>query len=210
MIESLTTFVFSNAPIAHWVFFFALLLAGLNIPISADLVILSAALLAANVVPENTLILFLSVFLGCLFSAWVSYWVGRTVGPQVLKIPFFAKLLPEKRLQKTRVFYEKYGLWALIVGRFIPFGVRNCIFMSSGMSKIAFPKFVIRELIACLLWSLSLFYVFFTLGQNYSALYEKLKTFNILIFLILAVALMAFLWYKKKRKQNHSRTENTE
>ncbi len=198
--DQLSQFIFANAHLAHWIFFCALLLAGLNIPLCADLIILLAAILAANVIPENKIILFCSILFGCIFSAWISYWFGRILGAKLLKIPFFAKIISEKRIAQTKVFYEKYGLWTLIVGRFIPFGARNCIFMSTGMSKIPFQKFVIRDLCACTIWTSTLFFLFFALGQNYELLCEKIKTFNILIFAVLGVSVIGLIWYKKRKK----------
>ena len=40
-------------------------------------------------------------------------------------------------------FYKKYGALTLVIGRFIPFGVRNAIFLTSGISKMPFAKFFI-------------------------------------------------------------------
>ena len=78
--ETLFEFIVSHAAHAHWIVFGALMLAGFNVPISEDLMIIVSALLAATVVPENTEKLFLAVFLGCYLSDWVSYWIGRTLG----------------------------------------------------------------------------------------------------------------------------------
>ena len=72
--DTVIQFIFENAQYAHWIIFGALMLAGLNIPISEDLMIIFSAVLAATVVPENTIKLFafccFSVHIGCfLFSS---------------------------------------------------------------------------------------------------------------------------------------------
>ncbi len=146
--ESFMQWILEHAGQAHWIMFFGILLAGFNIPISADLLIIGAAVLAATVVPENMWLLFGSVFFGCLFSAHIAYWLGRLLGTQLLKLRFFSHLLPQERLLKIQGFYEKYGLLTLIIGRFIPLGVRNAIFMTSGISKVSFGKFALRDFIA--------------------------------------------------------------
>jgi membrane-associated protein len=64
--DTLIAFFSQHAPHAHFFIFLAILLAGVNIPISIDLLLLLSALLAANVVPENTALLFLSVLLGSI------------------------------------------------------------------------------------------------------------------------------------------------
>lgn len=198
--ESFIQWIIQHAHQAHWLIFPIILLAGLNVPISVDLIILAAAFLAATVVPEHTLLLYLSIFLGCYFSACLSYWVGRIVGEKLCRFSWFSKLLPESRLNKANRFYQKYGFWTLLLGRFIPFGVRNCIFMTAGMSRLNFGKFVLWDLFACLVWSSSTFYLFFTLGQNYQVVWHYVKTFNLLIFAAFSVTLIAFIWYKRRKK----------
>ncbi len=193
-------FVIQHAHLAHWFIFGAIILAGMNIPISADLMVISAAVLAATVVPENLVLLFLSVFLGCYFSAWVAYWIGRKFGPKLMHWRFFKKLLNEEKVEKMRAFYAKHGLLTLIVGRFIPFGVRNAMFMSAGMSKMPFSKFIIRDALACLIWASSAFTFFYFVGQNHIVLYQYVKTFNILIFAAFAVTVITYIWYKQRKK----------
>lgn len=198
--EHLTEIITRHAHIAHWYIFIAIILAGFNIPFSADLLILIAAILAATVVPEHTWILFYSILFGCYFSAMCAYWLGRLIGTTLSKRKFFSQLLSAHRLSKIKQFYEKYGLWTLVIGRFIPFGVRNCIFMSSGMSKLHFGKFILMDALACILWCSTCFYLFFTLGQNYETIWRYLKTFNLLIFAAFSVTVIGIIWYKRRKK----------
>lgn len=196
---SIISFIIEHAHSAHWFFFIAILLAGINMPVSIDVVVLAAALLAATVIPEHKWILFISVSAGCYLSAMIAYWVGRLLGGFLPRFKLFRKLLSPERIERTKGFYEKYGLWTLLIGRFIPFGVRNCLFMSTGMSKLSFGKFILRDALACSIWSTVAFSVFYSLGQNYKVLYHYLKTFNVLIFSVFAVAVIGFVWYKLKK-----------
>jgi membrane protein DedA with SNARE-associated domain len=203
--ENLNQIIANHAHHAHWYIFIAIILAGFNIPFSTDVMILGAAILAATIIPENTWILFSSVLLGCYFSAMCAYWLGRLIGSALGKKKFFSKLLSPQRLQKMKHFYDKYGLWTLVIGRFIPFGVRNCIFMSSGMSKVPFGKFILMDALACSLWCSACFYLFFTLSQNYELIWHYLKTFNLLIFAAFSVTVISIIWYKSRKK---TRTRN--
>jgi membrane-associated protein len=98
-----------------------------------------------------------------------------------------------------RSFHEKHGLWTLIVGRFIPFGVRNCLFMSAGMSKMSFGKFAYRDFIACSLWCCCCFSLFYLLGKNYQVLSHYIKTFNLFIFVAFGVTVIGAIWYKRRK-----------
>jgi membrane-associated protein len=201
---NLTEIITQHASNAHWYIFFALILAGFNIPFSADLLILVAAILAATIIPEHAWLLYFSVLIGCYFSAMCAYWLGRTLGATLCKVKFFARLINSERLGKIKHFYDRYGLWTLLAGRFIPFGVRNCIFMSSGMSKLHFGKFILMDAIACTLWCTSIYYLFYTLGQNYEAVWHYLKAFNLLIFIAFSVTVIGFVWYKSKKRTRAS------
>ncbi|MFY7843404.1 MAG: DedA family protein [Rhabdochlamydiaceae bacterium] len=197
MTELIVNFIQEHIQYAHWVFFFSLLLAGLNIPISSDAIVISSALIAAKISPQHTLRLYLSIFLGSLFSAWISYSIGRLIGPYLQKNRIFRKILSENRLSKIKDFYSKYGFWSLIIGRFIPFGFRNCLFMSSGFTGLPFFTFIWRDLIACFIWSFSLFNFIYHLGQNYLVLYDR--SVYILCFMLLMVAVGVVSFFIKKQ-----------
>lgn len=203
--DTVIDFITRHAHAAHWYVFGAIILAGFNIPISADILILLSAFIAATILPEHTWHLYFSVLLGCYLSAWCAYWVGRFLGGKMQKTSFFAKLLKQERMDKIRNFYEKYGLWTLILGRFIPFGVRNCIFMTTGMSKFNFYRFILMDALACFLWTTTCFYVFYTLGQNYQMVWHYLKTFNLLIFAAFSVTVISTIWYKNRKKARSTR-----
>jgi membrane-associated protein len=202
--ESLNQFIALHASTAHWFIFGAIILAGANIPISADLMILISALLAANVVPENTWELFLSIWLGCALSAWIAFWIGRYLENKLNKWRWFASVLNKKRREKIKSFYEKYGLWTLIIGRFIPFGIRNCLFMTAGASQMHFARFIYRDAIACTLWCSLSFYCFYTLGKNYQVLSTYVKTFNLIILASFGVTVIGIIWYKRRKSLKSS------
>lgn len=205
--DDLIKFITSHAEQAHWYIFAGILLAGFNLPLSLDAMLILSALLAATVVPEMTIPLFLAVYLGSVFSAWIAFAIGRILGPKLFRFRLFSKLLSPRRLEKINKFNQKYGLFSLVVGRFIPFGVRNCIFMTSGLSKAPFRQFAWRDAIACLVWSSICFTSCFFLGKNYDYLVRAVRTFNLLILGVLSVTLITYIWYKR-RKNRPSQTPN--
>lgn len=197
--DKIIQLITEHADHAHWYVFLTLVCAGLNIPISIDFVLICSALIAATITPENTIYLFLAVFFGAYFAAMIGYGIGRFFGTKLCQIPFFAKVLTPARLEKARTFYEKHGLPTLLIGRFVPFGFRNCLFMSTGLSKASFPKFILRDALACFVWAFTLFTLFYLVGQNHETLYKYFKAFNFLIFSILGVAAIGVIWYKRRR-----------
>lgn len=204
--DSIIQFFFENAHHAHWYVFGALMLAGLNIPISEDLMIIISAVIAATIAPENTLILFLGVFLGCYLSDLVCYWIGRKFGPKLWNIRWFAKTVDRKRIDQIHLYYQKYGFWTLLVGRFIPFGVRNCLFLTAGIGRMNFFKFACSDGIACAASNTTLFTLAYYAGKNYQQLLGSLKTFNLLLFLAFAVSVIGVIWYKRRTSCTKNRS----
>lgn len=192
--------IFHHALYAHWIFFGILLLSGLNIPISEDLIIILSASLAATLAPENTAKLFAAIFLGCYLSDCVCYSIGRFLGPKLWELSWFARAIKKKRMEQIQSYYQNYGFWTLLVGRFIPFGVRNALFLSAGLGKMPFRKFLVSDGIACALSNSTLFTLAYLAGQHYEMLLSKLKTFNIFLFLAFAIAGISFIWYKRGKK----------
>lgn len=199
--QNIIDFIINNGQYAPWITFGIILLAGFNIPISIDVIIILSGVLAATTIPEQTLPLYFSILVGTYFSGWIAYGIGRFLGGRLLKLRWFAKIFHEKRLKKVSTFYNKHGFLALLFGRFIPFGIRNCIFMTAGMSDAHFGKFAIRDSIACSIWATTSFYTFFSIGQNYQLLMQKVKIINLIIFLAFSVTVISLVWYKKRKKQ---------
>jgi membrane protein DedA with SNARE-associated domain len=179
------------------------MLAGLNIPISEDLMVILSGILAATVVPQNTLILYAAVFFGAYLSAWLVYWIGRKLGIKLLRFKWFKKTIPIRKLAKIKLFYKNYGFYTLLIGRFIPFGVRNCLFFTAGLTKMNFFKFIIKDILGCFLSTGLLFTLSYTLGRNFDVFYNYIKKVNLLIFALFIFTIITLICYymKKKRKQ---------
>jgi membrane-associated protein len=198
--DSFFTFVTSNADSAHWWCFILLMLAGINIPISEDFVIIVSGFIAATALPQNTLKLFLFVFSGCYFSDAVSYSIGRIFTPWLRKKKWLQKIVENKRIDQVNEFYSKYGVLTLFFGRFIPFGVRNCLFMSAGMGKMPFGKFMLVDGIACFLSNLILFSLAYSLGEHYAPLLTYVKKANLVLFILFVLTVISIFWYKYRQK----------
>lgn len=199
--NALIELVTSQATSAHWWFFCLLILAGLNFPISEDLLIVSSAVVSATVVPQNAVKIFIFVFMGCYLSDWISYWIGRTLTPWLRRKKFLSKMVDNKRIMKVNRFYAKYGVLTLIIGRFIPFGVRNFLFMSAGMGRMSFKKFMLVDGIACLLSNSTLFLISFSLAEHYPALMRLMRHVNITFFVLFASVVIAFGVFRYIRKK---------
>lgn len=192
-VDYLISFINGHLEYAPYLIFFALFLAGFNIPVSEDgMLFLTAYLAKQN--PEKTPLLFAAVFLGAYISDLISYFLGRFLGPKLWNIKFFSKMVSKERVSQVTNFYQKYGIFTLIFGRFIPFGVRNALFLTAGLGKMNFLKFALSDLLACTVSCTTYFYLYYQYGET---VIEYIKQANYIIF-ALALSLVLFLFFKKK------------
>lgn len=199
--ESVLTFICQHAHSAHWMIFLLLMLAGLNVPISEDILLLSAGAIASTCIPDHALNLFLWTWAGCWISAWEAYWLGRLLGPKLYSIRWFRYVITPERIARLHYYYEKFGVFAFIVGRFCPGGVRNALFITSGLGKMPFATFLLRDGIACAISSTTLFTIGYRLGENYHTIVQYVVKYNHYAFgviLFIIVAIIGTIWAKKR------------
>ena len=202
--DAFINFISAHGQHAHWLVFASLLLAGFYIPISEDLLIIASAMVA-SAIPANTYKLLLCIYLGCICSDWTVYWIGYFFGGKIKKSAFFQKKIPPGRLAKIESFYKKHGAYTLLVGRFIPFGVRNVIFTVAGIGKMPIKKFFIADTAAVLCSNSTLFFLALLLNKNLQILLHDLKIFNILLFTAFVVTIIIVFWYHRRKTNKLSR-----
>jgi membrane-associated protein len=199
--EWILEFVAQNAQWAHWVFFGALLLAGLNVPVSEDLILLMAGGLAATAGSEHAVALFVLPFLGAYVSDYFGYGVGRWLGPKVLQKPAVVKRLGAERIEKVQQFYAKHGVWTLLVGRLIPFGVRNCLFLLAGVGGIRLRTFFWADLVPCLLTNALLYALGYWGATKGAVLLPYLKGAHLLLFGLFVGGIVGLLLWRRARRR---------
>ncbi len=204
--DQIVQFIQSNITLAPWVIFGLLLLAGFNVPISEDAMLFISATLAASY-PDYLVGLFLGVYAGAYFSDLICFSLGRYFGDYLLTPgSFFSRFVKKEKITKVSFFYEKYGIITLILGRFIPFGVRNALFLTAGIGKMNILKFALSDLLACTI-SCSLFFtLYYKLGKP---VIEYVKKGNVVIFGI-ALVVVAVILILKRKKKSEVPTEGTE
>ena len=193
--DTIFSFILSQSQYAHFYIFGLFLLAGFNIPVSEDVLIIAGAIISVKFAPENAIILFTACYMGAYLSDLMCYALGRTLGIKIISIKPFSRLIDKKKVNMMSGFFDKYGAAALFFGRFIPFGVRNALFPSAGISKMKFIKFAIVDLIACTTTSAILFSLGRIFAENYEVLFEHITDSKWLIVgaagLVIAIILVA-------------------
>lgn len=105
------------------------------------------------------------LFAAAVLGDNVNYWVGRRLGLSVFQWEFRGKtLVKEKYLVRTEQFFIKYGSFAVVMGRFIPF-VRTFTPFAAGVAKMDYRKFVMIDVLGGALWIGSMMTAGYLLGE---------------------------------------------
>jgi membrane protein DedA with SNARE-associated domain len=145
--------------------FIALLLAGLNVPISEDLIIITGALICQGN-PSMLVPIFGAIFAGVIISDYFPYLLGKYIRKGTIKAKFLTRLFSPKKIVKIHRYLAKYGIFTFIAGRFIPFGVRNTMFMTAGLFGLRPRRFALYDTIAATISVSVLFFLAYHFGET--------------------------------------------
>ena len=190
-------------PYTQFISFSLLVLSGFSLPISEDIVFIISASIAATAVPENRYYIFLGCFLGAITGDTVAYCIGRYGINRILnnkfleRIKFINREKTESRLRRMEEYFRRYGGKTIFFGRFIPFGARNAIFMTCGLIRMKFLKFIITDLAALACTSAILFTLGYSFGNKYEIIFPYLQRYKFFM-LGFVIVLIAVLLIRKK------------
>jgi membrane-associated protein len=112
----------------------------------------------------NMSYLILLLFSAAVLGDNINYWIGRKIGLRMLKIQFKGKnIVKQEYLDKTHVFFEKYGAKAIIMARFVPI-VRTFSPFVAGIAEMSYRKFLSFDILGGAIWILSLTFAGYFLG----------------------------------------------
>jgi len=127
----------------------------------------------------------------------VGYWFGKKTGENLFqKKDTF--LFRKKHLETTKLFYNKHGGKALILGRFLPI-IRTFAPIIAGVIQVDFKRFMFYNIVGATLWITSLSSIAFFLGKEFPQTENYIG--YIVIGLIMITTIPVFMTYLKNRKK---------
>jgi membrane-associated protein len=147
-------------------------------------------------------LLVLTLVIAAVLGDSVNYAVGYFVGPKVLSHPRktgLGRFLKPEYLKRTRRFYEKYGGFTIIIGRFVPI-VRTFAPFLAGVGQMRYQKFLSYNVIGGGAWVGLLTYSGYLFG-NIPWVKDNLAwiVVGIVVVSLLPIALQ---WLRERRARN--------
>jgi membrane-associated protein len=145
-------------------------------------------------------VLIVAAVAGSTTGYFTGLWAGNYLKSR--KENFFFK---KKYLEMTHDFYERHGMMAFILGRFLPV-IRTFVTILAGTVNINFPKFFIYNIVGASLWITSMVMAGNLLGKAFPELPDYLEIIVVVMVLVSAVP-VALTWFSAKRKMRQQEAD---
>jgi len=138
------------------------LLLGFFLP--GDTLLFSAGVLVQRETFHEPLwLIILLICVAAIVGNQVGYEIGRRGGPAVFKRPDSRFFRPEY-VERTSLFFERYGPPAIVLGRFVPV-VRTVITVMAGAGRMNYRTYTIYTVLGGVLWATSVTLLGYFLGN---------------------------------------------
>ena len=204
--DLITKTVETNPYIAYFVISFAMFLENLIPPIPSEIIMPLGGFFVYTG-DLNFYILIVSGLIGTVVGALPWYFLGKLLNEKKLsnfidrKGKFVGISL--KDLDKSRLWFEKYGVQLVFWGRLIP-GIRTLISVPAGIELMPLNKFLIWTSLGSLIWVIFLTSAGYLFGENYEIIGLYIDNFKIILKPIFVILILFFLirFFKKLKSNN--------
>lgn len=141
-------------------------------------------------------LLIILLIIAAVSGSTVGYLTGRWAG-NYLKNRKDTWYFKKKYLDITQAFYQKHGMMAFILGRFLPI-VRTFVTILAGMARIDLPKFVIFNVLGATIWICTMVLAGYFLGRLFPQITTYLEL--IVVGMIIVSAIPVIMTYLKNKK----------
>jgi membrane protein DedA with SNARE-associated domain len=179
-----------------------------GLPISSEIVVPLGGALASQGKLNFVLVVLVSSVAN-LTGSLIAFYLTRRYGERVVlsRAGRWAGL-SRGHLRLANRFFDRFGLWAVLVGRLLPI-VRTYISFPAGLSKIGYLRFTLATLAGAIPWNLVLAYAGLKLGQHYQTVAATLGPFAIPFAIGVVILLGVAWWFGRKLGEDEESVVNT-
>lgn len=141
----------------------------------------------------NVWVLIPLLTLAAILGDSTGYWFGNKVGGPLLERN--TRFFRHEHLEQARVFYERHGVLAIVLARFVPI-VRTFAPIVAGMAAMRYRLFLFYNVIGALLWAAGVTFLGFYLGEKVPFVSQYLTA---IIILIIGITCIPIIWHAYKQ-----------
>lgn len=126
-----------------------------------DSLLFAAAAISANPQYHLNIFIFIILFLiASIVGDSLNFFLGEKFGNRLTQQKFIGKFIKQEQLDKAKSFFDKYGILAIFIARFMPI-IRTFAPFIAASSGYNYQKFIKYNITACFVW------VFLCCGGGY-------------------------------------------
>jgi membrane-associated protein len=129
----------------------------------------------------------------------VGYWIGYRAGPVVFDRPNSRLFRPEY-VTRAHDFFERFGSWTIIVGRFVPI-VRTVATVLAGVGRMRFSLYALYTVIGGVIWADGVLLLGHTLGKIHFIRAHKGWIDGLVIVVVIVGLVPAAVHYWQSRRR---------
>ncbi|SDO47101.1 membrane-associated protein [Nakamurella panacisegetis] len=174
------------------------LLIGFFLP-GDTLLFIAGLLVATHKLHVNLVAVILILVVAAFVGNIVGYGIGRKAGPLVFDRPN-AKFFKHEYVEKSEVFFAKYGKVAVILARFVPV-VRTVATVMAGVSRMDARLYTLYSAIGGVVWVAGVTVAGYFLGQiQFIADHVDVILVGAVVVVVLVSAVPALLHLRQRRR----------
>jgi membrane-associated protein len=124
------------------------------------------------------------LMLAAIIGDSTNYWIGYLIGPRVFSSES-SRWLNRSHLERTRKFYEKYGVKTVVIARFMPI-VRTFAPFVAGIGRMNYLRFLTFSVLGSILWIGS----FVTAGYLFGNIPVVKDNFTLVVLAIIVISIL--------------------
>lgn len=168
-----------------------------GVPISSEIVVPLGGALASQGKLSFVFVVAVSS-LANLTGSLIAFYLTRRYGERVVLSRAGRWLgLSKGHLRLANRFFDRFGLWAVFIGRLLPI-VRTYISFPAGVSKMGYLWFSVATLAGAIPWNFVLAYAGFQLGQHWEVVATAMHPFVIPVGIGVVILLAVAWWFGRK------------
>jgi len=142
--------------------------------------------------------------LAAIVGNLVGYWIGYRAGPVVFDRPNSHLFRPEY-VTRAHDFFERFGSWTIILGRFVPI-VRTVATVMAGVGRMRFGVYVLYTVIGGIVWADCVLLLGHQLGKiHFVQAHKGWIDWLVIVVVILGLAPTALHYWQTRRSRARQR-----
>ncbi len=153
--------------------------------------------------------LFIAIILGAVLGDTANYWIGNYIGLHVF-LERFPTLVKKEYIDRTYIFYDKYGGATIFVARFVPL-VRTFAPFLAGVGSMHYPRFLFYNVLGAVCWTAGLIMAGYYFG-SFTIVKENMSLMIIAVIGMSVITILFIVYgivsgYLETRKNSEARKE---